>query len=808
MPVKTRASGPVDARIMIVGEAPGADEEIAGTPFVGSSGNELTKMLHEAGINRSDCYLTNVCKYRPPENKIENFFLDKALTKPNELILEGVKELYEEIAKVQPKLIIAFGGTSLWALQKGKIRAAKGFITKFRGSMLTTSPVGEPSGEILLLATFHPAFILRAWENRSIAVHDLKRAKAALDAGAWPEDRSKIQIRPSFEQAMDVLGTLTGKADGCSPDQPLRLASDLETRLGYIACHGIAWSDREAISIPTLCVERAEGYYSLDQEVALWERERKLLTHPNVEVVGQNYLYDAQYFARRKGYVPRLRGDTMFQQNVAFPGMPKGLDFLSSMYCRHHVYWKDEGKEWDPKKHSEDQYWLYNGKDATKTWEISHTLDDIIRQLGLEAQYRFQMELWWDVLEMMLLGLRINQHKRSELASELMKASLERQSDLDFIVGRELNVQSPKQLMEFFYGELQMKVIKNRKTKKPTCDEDALIEFGRREPLLRAVTERIIDLRSIGVMMGNVIKAELDSDGRIRSSFSPTAETFRWTSSKNAFGGGTNLQNWTKGDEDKEKDQVKGYPIPNVRKLVIPDSDCEIASIDLTGADAQTVAWEANDEDLKRVFRENKIKIHAHNAKMMYPSVCKTGLEQPYYDLIRTGVHLVNYCGSDFTLAAALGSPTYAAAEFRRAWFRLHPGIADWHERIQHQLNRTRTVTNKFGYRRFYFERVSDILPEAVAWIGQSTTACVTNRALRAAKAQRELLLDLRIQFLLQVHDELVFQYPLRYRSQVLRALKSIIHITVPYPDPLVIPWGLKTSTVSWGDCQKSEWPE
>ena len=84
MPVKTKFSGPLDAKIMVVGEAPGADEEIAGVPFVGTSGTELTKMLNEAGILRSECFLTNVCKYRPPENKIENFFLDKKRTKPNE----------------------------------------------------------------------------------------------------------------------------------------------------------------------------------------------------------------------------------------------------------------------------------------------------------------------------------------------------------------------------------------------------------------------------------------------------------------------------------------------------------------------------------------------------------------------------------------------------------------------------------------------------------------------------------------------------------------------------------------------------
>lgn len=795
MPVKTKSSGPTDAKIMIIGEAPGADEEIAGVPFVGSSGTELTKMLHEAGIVRSECFLTNVCKYRPPENKIENFFLDEKRTKPNELILEGVAELKQEIANVKPKLIVALGNTSLWAL------AGTNGITKWRGSMLSY-------GTSLLMPTYHPAHVLRQWEVRSIAIHDLKRAAKAFEAGAWPEDLSKTIVRPSFPEVMDVLGMLLSRAQECKKNgTELPLSSDLETRVKHIACHGIAWSATEAISIPTLCVERPTGYWTLEQELAIYERERDLLTHEGVEIAGQNYLYDAQYFARRRGYVPRLRHDTMFMQHVAYAGLPKGLDFLSSMYCRHHVYWKDEGKEWNIKI-PEEQYWGYNGKDSFKTWEIRFVLEQVLRSMGQWENYLFQMRLWHKVLKMMLRGVRVDNILRGNVAGELFKAALSRQQDINFILGEEFNPASPKQMAALFYGQLKCKIVRSKATKKPTCDEEALLEFARQEPLLRPLTERIIDARSIGVMIGNVIKAELDHDGRIRSSFSPTAETFRWKSSKNAFKGGTNLQNWTKGDEDKEADQVKGYPIPNVRKLLVPDLGFELASVDLTGADAQTIAWEAGDEDLKKVFRENKIKIHAHNAKMMYPHACKTGFEQPYYDLIRTGVHLVNYMGKAKALAGALGCPVYEAQRFIDTWFRLHPLIPELHDRIQDQLMHTRMVTNKFNYRRFYFERVADAAPEAVAWLGQSTTAVVANKAFVAAEENDELINHYQVQFLLQVHDELVLQYPIHLREQALKALRPVIHITVPYDDPLVIPWGLKTSTVSWGHCEKRDWPQ
>jgi len=600
---------------------------------------------------------------------------------------------------------------------------------------------------------------------------------------------------------MDCLGDLLRRANS----GPLSISSDLETRAGFIACHGIAWSAREAISIPSMCVERPTGYFTAEQDLAIWQRTRELMTHGHVEVIGQNYLYDAQYFARRWGYVPRLQHDTMFMQHVAFAGLPKGLDFLSSMYRTHHRYWKDEGKNWNPKV-PEDKLWAYNCEDAIATWEVRYALEKIIRDLGLWDVYRFQMHLWRPVLRMMLRGIRIDQLLKGKIAGDLLQAIDSRQRNLDYIVGYPLNVQSPKQMANLFYEQLGCKLVRNRKTKQPTCDEDALLLFAEREPLFRPVVELCIDLRSLGVMMSNVIQAPLDADGRLRCSFNPAAtEVYRFNSSKNAFGGGTNMQNWTKGDEENVPSEIKGYPIPNVRKLVVPDLGFEIASMDLAGADAQTVAWESGDEDLKAAFRAG-VKIHAHNAKMMYPGKAITGLEQPYYGLARNGVHAVdNGCGPDM-LAIVLGSSREIAVAFIKQWFTLHPKILEWHEHIQDILARTRTISNKFGHRRFYFDRIDGLLPEAIAWYGQSTTACVANVALANMEEDAELQ-SLQCEPLIQVHDEIVFQYPISLRDRVLKRLFPLVHITVPYDDPLVIPWRLKTSQVSWGQCEACDWP-
>lgn len=140
--MRVRGEGPIPSRIMLVGEAPGENEERQGVPFVGASGQELNRMLQEAGIMRSECYVTNVCKTRPPDNQISAWIAlkKKDITAAHRLlrdkyclppILEGYTELITEIEMVQPNIVVPFGNLALWAL------TGHWGVTKWRGSLLS-----------------------------------------------------------------------------------------------------------------------------------------------------------------------------------------------------------------------------------------------------------------------------------------------------------------------------------------------------------------------------------------------------------------------------------------------------------------------------------------------------------------------------------------------------------------------------------------------------------------------------------------------------------------------------------------------
>lgn len=243
--------------------------------------------------------------------------------------------------------------------------------------------------------------------------------------------------------------------------------------------------------------------------------------------------------------------------------------------------------------------------------------------------------------------------------------------------------------------------------------------------------------------------------------------------------------------------------LPNVRKLFLPDNGHTIIDCDLSGADAQVVAWEANDHDLKRAFQLG-LDVHNHNGAAMWGAAYAPKSKPRVFtmrDELKRAVHGTNYGAAARTIAITLGWKIAQAEEFQRRWFALHPGIKDWHDSTSYALQTTRTISNRFGYRIVYFDRSDNLLPTALAWKPQSTVAIV---ASRGAVRLRSLPW---VTILLQVHDSVVFQIPNhRFTSRDLTTIREHLTIAVPYPDPLTIPWGLAASRQSWGDVKDYNW--
>lgn len=146
--------GPVDAKLMFVGEAPGATEDELLRPFVGRSGKLLDATLSRLGSDRSQVFITNIVKVRPPNNRTPS---------PDE-ILKGRQLLLKQIEIIQPNVICTLGASAL-----AGVLGNQPAISKLRGTCF-------PFQAAWLIPTFHPAYILRDQKKLPILVQDIALA--------------------------------------------------------------------------------------------------------------------------------------------------------------------------------------------------------------------------------------------------------------------------------------------------------------------------------------------------------------------------------------------------------------------------------------------------------------------------------------------------------------------------------------------------------------------------------------------------------------------------------------------------------
>ena len=148
--------GNINAKIMIIGEGPGAQEDAAGIPFVGRAGKLLDKMLNAIQLDRSNVYISNVVNYRPPENR-----------RPTEIeIKRYLPYLKNHIEIINPKILVLLGSTALNTLIGNEI-----VISKARGKWIQKE-IGKIKPWII--ASFHPAFLMRQPEQKKLSWIDLK----------------------------------------------------------------------------------------------------------------------------------------------------------------------------------------------------------------------------------------------------------------------------------------------------------------------------------------------------------------------------------------------------------------------------------------------------------------------------------------------------------------------------------------------------------------------------------------------------------------------------------------------------------
>ncbi len=572
--------GPPDAKIMLVGEAPGKEEDITGKPFKGPAGHTLDNLLAQAGIARYQCLVTNVARVRPPANNISFYFLDKRCTIPKPILVEWIAKLKEEIELYQPNIIVALGSTALWALTGEKK------ISDFRGYILPcTLVLGKK-----VLATYHPQAVNYEWKLYFPTVLDLRKA---LRHSAFP---TIPETKQTFIPNAPVKQFITYMEECIAHPEWDKLSVDVETIQPGSHIEELGLSHDPNFGISVFLLKGRSPALPEHDELSLWQTFAKLVSQK--KIIMQNGAYDCGVlWYNNHILIENIKMDTLVAAHICWPELPRDLGFLGSI-CLDVKPWKGSSKSSE-----------YNPADAANTLGISEVLEQEIDRQGVRKTFEFEMSMIEPSLFLQLHGIKVNREKQKELIDLWKIKREELKKELDLRIGREVNFNSSKQMQQLLYIELGLPVqYKRRKsvedTRTMTTDANALRTLARLVPD-NPVFNLIIAYKKADLLVRQFLEIELSPNDTVHTSYNITGASSddeddtkktkrsfgRWSSSASIilpYGSG-NLQN---------------IP-PEARKMYRAEPGWKIIQADYSQAEAVVVAHLINDQKLIKMFKES-----------------------------------------------------------------------------------------------------------------------------------------------------------------------------------------------------------
>lgn len=747
--------GSPDSPLAIVGEAPGSHEVRTRRPFVGLAGQLLDDCLRAAGINRKHCYITNTIKEQPRGNDVSSFIsFERGRVRTTEAFEAYRESLRGELQSTTANCIVAAGAVPLYALCD-----LQG-ITKWRGSILESTLL--PGRKILPI--IHPAAALRNYLFKYPIIADLKRAKAQ---STFPEIRRierNIILEPTFDQAMGFLESLLSTS---------LTTLDIEVLNEEVSCLSMGNRTLGYMCIPF--VGDGGDYFSAEQEVAIWNRIALICQDPSITKLGQNLTFDATFLYRKLGIIVRPIEDTMIAQAILYPDLPKGLDFLTSIYTEE-PYYKDEGKKYFKIGGAFRDFYLYNAKDSAVLEDIFDRQTELLRTQGNLEAYRRQRNLVEPLIAMTERGLRVDTEGLRIASAKAETEILRLREELHTCCGFDLNPNSPKQLKDYFYGTLGHKPYTNRKSGSVSTDRDALKRLSRKGA---QAAKLILELRKYGKLKGTYLDMSLDDDHRLRCAFNPVGTSSgRLSSSKTIFGTGGNTQNLP----------------PAFKEHILVDKDHIGYQIDLSQAENRDVAYIAPDPRMIEAFETGK-DVHRLTASLIFDKPYDEVSDEAGSCPIGGGIYSERFWGkkANHGLNYDLGYKTFALyyeipeADARfivERYHRAYPGVRQYHAWVRAKLSQDRTLENSFGRRRLFLDRWSDeLFKEAYSYHPQSTIAeklnidgvCFTYYSRQFPE----------VELLNQVHDSIWFQIPISVglprHAEIVSTIKRQLETLVPW---------------------------
>jgi DNA polymerase-1 len=470
-----------DVEVFVIGEAPGANEDRKGIPFIGESGRILRNELERNDLT-GKTYITNLVKCRPPNNRTPTAAEIKACR----------PYLDKELAALRPAYVVTAGVPATKTLFRGKAK-----INQFHGEV-----IDNPKVPYIGMPIFHPAYTLRDPSKLPGLQDDLARLARLIRGGLRNDTVNWSVVRKGN------LDTFIREFEAAP-----RFAFDCETSGlfpfdpdGYITAISIALDHKTWVIPGFMHPEYQQFSHSPFAHGNALRRLMQLLFfiahRDRKQTFAQNGKFDNKWMRCQFGGSFRLTFDVMLAHHVLDENLAHDLTSLCRTYLDEPEYdislEEKNGKSKKPMRN-----YKYCGQDGAYTLRLGILFEEMLRaepnlhrlfwkltMPGARAMEDAEME-----------GLTIDPVARKEIGLQLLTRKIQLREELNGIAGYELNWDSPAQIAKLLYEELGYRCKVFTKKKKPSTSEEALLSISH-----QPVVKKILDYRNAGKLFNTYIK--------------------------------------------------------------------------------------------------------------------------------------------------------------------------------------------------------------------------------------------------------------------------------------------------------------
>lgn len=759
--MKVNPSGPATANIVVLTDMPESGDVTGGNRVLSSKqGYLFGQMVSEAGGNANAMYKT-ACTFEvldiPIKSKsalqIAKFVGDHARDR---------EQIKQELQCVNPNVIITLGEYPLQAL------TGNSGVRRFQGSVLSLAPQFDLPN-IKVIPIQHPRDIYKVYSAFYYTPVYIRKALALKDIVPPYREKLHIEIATNYNTLRNYL-----RENYTSP----YMVSDIETYYNMISCIGISLASDSAVVVPLL-----ENLIQPDELGEMLKLLQKAFRH--FPYVNQNVLFDHVRLERFGFEVPNILGDTMLNQSILYPELPKNLGFINSLFTDI-PYFKDEGKGYTPSK----QLYMYCGKDCISTYQIYAKQMTELKEIGMADFVKNRVMKYYPVYKnLQERGIQVDGIVRQNLIEKYETMLLVLRGEIKEITGRDFNPLSPKQCNELLYEELGLPAQKKRRadnTYTETADEDAidyLLLNHVNNDVIRELLQKIVCTRKV-VKILNYLNIPLHPGDIFHTSYNLAGtETGRTSTNKSG-------DRWYYADEKGLQFKELGFALQtipkhgfelvdgsrigqDIRTMFVPRSGYVFAEGDQSKAEAVIVTVLAEDWDLYSVFYS--VNLHKVTAVAVFNLTSVDQVTHDQYNIGKRVRHAANYDMQAATLAKQVMCPIDTAkrllAAFREKNWKI-PGI--FHRSIREFLQKNLWLNTPYGRRRDFFvnPRDNNYLREGYAYIPQSTVAEKTKIAM-VETSERIQSIGLDAHFLGESHDSVLAEVKRGQEVEYLAILKE-----------------------------------